>query len=108
MKKTDQNPNEDRAIDLTLRPEHWDDYVGQEKIKDSLKVILAAAKKEKRGFGPSLIFRSRGTREDDLGLSCRARTRRHDQDDIGAGLGKIRRSRGGAYQSFAGRNLIYR
>ena len=47
MKKADQKPNEDRAIDLTLRPERWDDYVGQEKIKDSLKVILAAAKKRK-------------------------------------------------------------
>jgi Holliday junction DNA helicase RuvB len=43
-----QNPNnEDHAIDLTLRPERWDDYVGQEKIKDSLKVILAAAKQRK-------------------------------------------------------------
>ncbi len=47
MKKSDQNPNDDRAIDLTLRPERWNDYVGQEKIKDSLKVILAAAKKRK-------------------------------------------------------------
>jgi Holliday junction DNA helicase RuvB len=47
MKKSDQNPSEDRAIDLTLRPERWDDYIGQEKIKDSLKVILAAAKKRK-------------------------------------------------------------
>ena len=47
MKKSDQSQNDDRAIDLTLRPERWDDYVGQEKIKDSLKVILAAAKKRK-------------------------------------------------------------
>ena len=47
MPKSNQNPNDDRAIDLTLRPERWDDYVGQEKIKDSLKVILAAAKKRK-------------------------------------------------------------
>lgn len=51
MRKSNQLPqnpnNDDRAIDLTLRPEHWDDYVGQEKIKDSLKVILAAAKKRK-------------------------------------------------------------
>jgi len=47
MTKLNQNPNEDRTIDLTLRPERWDDYVGQEKIKDSLKMILAAAKKRK-------------------------------------------------------------
>lgn len=47
MTKPNQNPNDDRAIDLTLRPERWDDYIGQEKIKDSLRVILAAAKKRK-------------------------------------------------------------
>jgi holliday junction DNA helicase RuvB len=35
---------EDLNIDLTLRPTAWDDYVGQEKIKGNLKVILEAAK----------------------------------------------------------------
>ncbi len=48
MPKSNANSNkDDRAVDLALRPERWDDYVGQEKIKDSLKVILAAAKKRK-------------------------------------------------------------
>ena len=40
------NPNgDDRNIDATLRPTAWDDYIGQEKIKDNLKVILGASKK---------------------------------------------------------------
>ncbi len=48
MKKQKQNSNnDDLAIDLTLRPERWEEYVGQEKIKESLKVILAAAKNRK-------------------------------------------------------------
>ena len=38
---------DDRAIDLTLRPTSWDEYVGQEKIKANLKVILEAAMKRK-------------------------------------------------------------
>jgi Holliday junction DNA helicase RuvB len=38
---------DDPNIDLTLRPTSWDEYVGQEKIKDSLKIILEAAKKRK-------------------------------------------------------------
>jgi holliday junction DNA helicase RuvB len=38
---------DDRAIDLTLRPTSWDEYVGQEKIKGNLKVILEAALKRK-------------------------------------------------------------
>jgi Holliday junction DNA helicase RuvB len=32
-------------VDLTLRPVVWDEYIGQEKIKDNLKVLLGAAKK---------------------------------------------------------------
>lgn len=39
------NPADDPNIDLTLRPVIWDEYIGQEKIKDSLKVLLSAAKK---------------------------------------------------------------
>ena len=37
--------NDDPNIDLTLRPVVWDEYIGQEKIKDNLKVLLSAAKK---------------------------------------------------------------
>ena len=36
---------DDANIDLTLRPVIWDEYIGQEKIKDNLKVLLGAAKK---------------------------------------------------------------
>jgi Holliday junction DNA helicase RuvB len=36
---------DDSNIDLTLRPVVWDEYIGQEKIKDNLKVLLGAAKK---------------------------------------------------------------
>ncbi len=37
-------PKDDQNIDLTLRPTSWDEYIGQEKIKGNLKVILEAAK----------------------------------------------------------------
>ncbi|HOS88225.1 MAG TPA: Holliday junction branch migration DNA helicase RuvB [Candidatus Pacearchaeota archaeon] len=37
------NSQED-ALDLTLRPKKWDSYVGQERIKNNLKVIIEAAK----------------------------------------------------------------
>lgn len=39
--------HDDRNIDSTLRPTAWDEYVGQEKIKNGLRVILDAAKKRK-------------------------------------------------------------
>ena len=46
-KPQEHKNNDDANIDLTLRPTAWDEYVGQEKIKGNLKVILEAAKKRK-------------------------------------------------------------
>ncbi len=37
----------ERDLDRTLRPKQWDNYIGQEKIKKNLQVIIEAA--EKRG-----------------------------------------------------------
>lgn len=37
--------NEDKTIDQALRPTAWNEYVGQEKIKENLWVIMEAAKK---------------------------------------------------------------
>lgn len=36
---------EDGNLDAVLRPGRWNDYIGQEKIKNGLKMILGAAKK---------------------------------------------------------------
>ncbi len=35
------------TIDSTLRPYEWDDYIGQDRIKDNIRVIVEAAKKRK-------------------------------------------------------------
>jgi len=40
-----QQKHEDRSVDATLRPKIWDDYIGQEKIKETLKIFIEAAKK---------------------------------------------------------------
>ena len=42
-----EDVRDDRNIDSTLRPTAWDEYVGQEKIKGGLRVILDAAKQRK-------------------------------------------------------------
>ena len=34
-----------KYLDTTLRPKAWDDYVGQQNIKDNLNILLSAAKK---------------------------------------------------------------
>ncbi|MEZ4210799.1 MAG: Holliday junction branch migration DNA helicase RuvB [Candidatus Paceibacterota bacterium] len=44
----------DSFLDSTLRPGKWDDYVGQEKIKQNLKILLQAA--EERNHVPEHIL----------------------------------------------------
>ncbi len=56
---TSQTPilsrNDDRVLDSTLRPESFVEYVGQEQIKENLKILLKAAKE--RSHAPEhLLF----------------------------------------------------
>lgn len=44
----------DEVLDSALRPKHWSDYVGQDNIKENLKVILTAAKQ--RGHAPDHLL----------------------------------------------------
>ena len=46
-------PDEER-LDSALRPKKWEDYVGQENIKNNIKVILTAAKQ--RGQSPDHLL----------------------------------------------------
>lgn len=52
---TNPSPGDEETLDSALRPKNWSDYVGQDKIKENIKVILTAAKQ--RGQSPDhLLF----------------------------------------------------
>ncbi|MFC1629979.1 Holliday junction branch migration DNA helicase RuvB [Patescibacteria group bacterium] len=51
---------EDKILDQTLRPKSWTGYIGQEKIKRSLKVIVEAAKKRKEPVEHLLFYGGSG------------------------------------------------
>ncbi|MEK7125005.1 MAG: Holliday junction branch migration DNA helicase RuvB [Patescibacteria group bacterium] len=38
---------DDQALDQTLRPKHFQEYVGQRQIKENLKILIGAARKRK-------------------------------------------------------------
>ena len=40
---TTEETEEDKKIDGTLRPQYLKDYIGQEKIKSTLKIFIDAA-----------------------------------------------------------------
>ncbi len=43
-KNAPETKDEDVVLDQTLRPTHWDEYIGQKNIKDNLHILLTAAK----------------------------------------------------------------
>jgi len=45
---------DESILDATLRPTHWDEYIGQKHIKDNVKILLRAA--EERGHIPEHIL----------------------------------------------------
>jgi Holliday junction DNA helicase RuvB len=48
--------NEDQVFDMTLRPKVLDEYIGQEQIKENLKIFIAAAKKRKEPIEHVLLY----------------------------------------------------
>jgi Holliday junction DNA helicase RuvB len=51
---------EDIGIDLTLRPTTWSQYVGQEKVKKNLRIILDASKKRGESSDHLLFYGQAG------------------------------------------------
>src|SRR3989344_5875613 len=47
---------EDKGLELTLRPQHWDEYVGQKNIKDNLKILIQAAKNRSQPIEHVLLY----------------------------------------------------
>ena len=47
---------EDHSLDMTLRPQRWDEYIGQERIKDNLSILINAAKKRGEPIEHVLLY----------------------------------------------------
>lgn len=47
---------EDRTLDQALRPKNWDEYIGQEKVKVNLRILIEAAKKRGEPIDHLLLY----------------------------------------------------
>jgi Holliday junction DNA helicase RuvB len=57
----DKKPvSEDIVLDSALRPKNWSDYVGQEKIKENIRIILTAAKQRSQSPDHLLFYGNSG------------------------------------------------
>ena len=53
-------PNIESTIDQFLRPSKWDDYIGQDKVKRGLRVMIDAAKKRGESLDHLLFYGQAG------------------------------------------------
>jgi Holliday junction DNA helicase RuvB len=53
---TSNEQNEDISLDTTLRPQSFDDYIGQEKVKKNLEILIGAAKHRNEPIEHVLLY----------------------------------------------------
>jgi Holliday junction DNA helicase RuvB len=69
VKSFSPQPNdEEKIIDSALRPRQWDHYVGQDRIKKNLKVMVNAAKKRNESPDHMLLYGPAGLGKTTLAL----------------------------------------
>lgn len=51
-----QTRGEDKILDTTLRPARWDEYIGQERMKEKLRIFIDAAKNRKDALDHILLY----------------------------------------------------
>ena len=54
-KLTAPQDQDDQVLDLALRPTRFDEYIGQENVKENLAILIGAAKKRKESLEHILI-----------------------------------------------------
>lgn len=72
------NDSDEQIIEITLRPQNFDEYIGQERLKKNLKLAIAAAKKRGEPVDHVLLYGPPG-----LGKTTMASVIAHE---MGAGL----------------------
>lgn len=58
----------DKALDQTLRPQKWDEYIGQELIKNNLRILIQAASERKESIEHLLFYGPAGLGKTTLAL----------------------------------------
>lgn len=57
---TEEPDKNDRMLDSALRPKFWQDYIGQEKTKENIRIIITAAKQRSQSPDHLLFYGNSG------------------------------------------------
>jgi len=60
VKREPEPFKEEEAVEQTLRPRSWEEYIGQEKLKNTLRVIIESAKKREAPLEHLLLYGNSG------------------------------------------------
>lgn len=60
VKTPPEQAKEEEVLETSLRPRTWDEYIGQEKTKNNLRVIIDAAKKRQEPLEHLLVYGNSG------------------------------------------------
>ena len=55
-KTTPERIGDDKTLDLALRPNKWEEYIGQEKVKRNIQIIIEAAEKRNEKAPEHMLF----------------------------------------------------
>ena len=96
----------DKDIELSLRPHTLNEYIGQEKAKENLKIYIEAAKTRGDVLDHVLLYGPPGLGKTTLAGNCQ-RDGRTNKSDIRSGNRKTGRPCGSSYKSRRRRRFIY-
>lgn len=80
---------DDGFLDQTLRPDAWDEYVGQENIKENLKILLTAAEERNHPAEHILFYGPPGLGKTTLAHLIAKETRRQIKITSGPAIEKV-------------------
>ena len=55
-----KSASDDEVLDTTLRPKNWADYIGQDKIKENIRIIITAARQRNQPPDHLLLYGNSG------------------------------------------------